>query len=646
MRASRYTDSKHKRKNMKMDKTNILADMLDSIREKLGLSTIAEAKRYFKIELHEHSCDFSISFALRESKRTGTPIDQMAGDIKQKLSSLPFLAKAEVVNGYVNCSYNYSYVVDRLCNAATDVYGRGEETNERIMIEHTSVNPNKALHLGHIRNSVIGDSLSKLLKFSGKNVTVTNYIDDTGAQVADNVVGVKFLGMPYGKDGVRIDKYLGDEVYVKVNSMYEKDPSLLEKRAEVLKAIEKGNNEIADFTQEMVNRVLESQLKTLGRFGIFYNLINYESHILTYKFWETAFNQMKSINAIKLETEGKKKGCWVFPINGQNPEEDKIIVRSDGTVVYAGKDIAYAMWKHGLLDSDFRYVKLYEQKNGEVLWATTLDERADTSHPKFNAVDTSINIVDVRQTYEQEVVKAAVEKLGKSKDIKYIHYDYEVVALSPNTAKKLGLEVKEDKEMFQMSGRKGVYINAEDFLNSLKDKIYEETKSREAITSEEEQKKVAEALAISTLRYELIKTDPRKMLVFDVDEALKLEGKNAIYINYTYARLISILRKAGENKILKPNTDNLNLNGYEQDLVGKLLMFPDAIETASASLDLSYLANYLSSTAISINSFYNSVNVLNAEGEMFQFRLWLLDSVGKIIRSSMSILGIIPIEKM
>ncbi len=628
---------------MESTKVNILADIFESIRSSLGLNTIEEVKRYIKIQSNEYNCDFSISLALSENKKTGAPLEELTEEIGKKISILPFISSFEVLNGYVNCRYNYQYLIDKLYPIITDNYGGSLEVSERVMIEHTSVNPNKALHIGHIRNSAIGDSLGRLLKFIGKNVIVTNYIDDTGAQVADNVVGVKFFGFPYEKEGVRIDKYLGDEVYVKVNSMYKEDPSLIEKRREVLKAIEEGNNEIAEFTREMVNKVLMSQLKTLERLNIFYNLLNYESHILAYKFWDTAFEQMKNIGAIKLETEGEKMGCWVFPLNSNI--DSKVIVRSDGTVVYAGKDIAYAMWKHGLLDSDFRYTKLYKQRNGEELWATTLDKNS-ASHPIFNSVDTSINIIDTRQTYEQDVVKMAVEKLGAAKNIKYIHYGYGVVALSANTAKKLGLETKENQEIFQMSGRKGVYINAEDFLDNLKKKVYEETKSREFIVSEDERNEVAEKLAVSTLRYEMIKTDHNKMITFDVDEALNLEGRNAIYINYTYARVMSILRKSGEKTYSKPDMSGIKLNKHEQSIVNNLLMFPEAVAMAASSLDLSYLANYLSNTAIAINSFYNKVNVLNSQGEMLKLRLWLMKSTATVMKTAMSILGIIPIEKM
>ncbi len=629
---------------MESVKSYILADIFESIRSRLGLKTVDELKKYFRSQSHEYNCDFSISLALSENKKTGLPVEKLAEEIKNKMSDLPFIDKIEILNGYVNCTYNYAYLIDGLYPIISDSYGHGPKGDERVMVEHTSVNPNKALHIGHIRNSAIGDSIARLLRFSGKNVIVTNYIDDTGAQVADNVVGIKFFGLPYEKEGVRIDKYLGDEVYVKVNEMYKDDPSLLERRREVLKAIEEGDNDIARFAREMVNKVLISQLKTLERLDVFYNLVNYESHILAYHFWDTAFKQLKEIGAIKLETEGKKKDCWVFPINSK-AENDKIIVRSDGTVVYAGKDIAYAMWKHGLLSSDFRYTRLYKQKNGEELWATTL-EKGVSDHPIFNAVDTSISVMDARQAYEQDVVKMAVEKLGAAKKIKYIHYGYEVVALSADTAKKLGLETKENQEIFQMSGRKGIYINAEDFLDSLKKKVYEETKAREFIVSEDERNEVAGKLAVSTLRYEMIKTDHNKMITFDIDDALSLEGRNAIYINYTYARVMSILRKSGEKAYPKPDMSRIKLNEHEQNLVNNLLIFPEAVAVAASSLDLSYLANYLSNTAIAINSFYNKVNVLNSEGETLKLRLWLMKSTETVMKTAMSILGIIPIEKM
>ncbi len=622
---------------------NILSEVLKDITLRLGLKNVEETKSYFKTQTYGYGGDFSITLALKESKLRKVPLQKIAEEIKNKLGGSNFIKKIEVVNGYVNCWYDYERITHELLKEVDNEYGKSHfGNNEKIMIEHTSVNPNKAIHIGHVRNSSIGDSLSRLLKFAGYNVVVTNYIDDTGAQVADNVVGVEFLGLPRSRPGTKIDHYLGDEVYVKVNKMYQEDPALLEKRRLVLKSIEEGNNKLAFLARDMVLEVLKAQLETLSRLGVFYDLINYESHILAYKFWATAFAQMKTIGVVKLETEGKKKGCWVFETS--SPDEDKILVRSDGTVVYAGKDIAYAMWKHGLLDSDFRYKKFGVQKNNEELWTTTLDKDAEIKHPIFNHVKHSISIIDIRQSYEQAVVKEAVEKLGKGKDIKYVHYEYGVVALSPNTAKKLGMKETEEKEAFQMSGRKGIYINADDFLGKLYETILEETKSKNSDLTEKEREKVAESLAVSTLRYEMVRTDPQKIIVFDLDEALKLESKGAVYIDYTLSRMAGILRNAKLG--IKNNISVPELNDSEKRVLFNILRFPDVVESAAKSLDLTVISNFLSELASDFNGFYTNTTVLKAEDSVRDFRLWLVNASKNTLINAMLMLGLVPLERM
>lgn len=622
-------------------------EFFEDVRKRLGLKDIAEAKANFKKQQSGYEGDFAITLALRESRKTGVKLETVANEIGVKMEKSPFVKRVKVSNGYVNCWYDYGYLFKELFALVDTEYGKSSAgKKEKIMIEHTSVNPNKALHIGHVRNSAIGDALARLLRFSGYDVTVTNYIDDTGAQVADNIVGVKYLGFPERKEGIKLDHYLGDEVYVKVNNLYKEDPSLLTKRSEVLKAIEHGDNEIAVYARNMVLNVLKAQLQTLERLNVFYNLVNYESHILAYKFWATAFKQLKDIGAIKLETEGKKKGCWVFSLDSsESSGDDKILVRSDGTVVYAGKDIAYAMWKHGLLESDFRYKKFENQKNGEGLWTTTLDKEGEKNHPVFNGVKTSINVIDIRQSYEQNVVADAIAKLGRGKELKYIHYGYEVVALSKNTAQKLGIADTEDKEIFQMSGRKGIYINADDFLNQLHNLLYTETRAKNPELSEKDCHEIAEKLAVSTLRFEMIRTDPKNMIVFDIDKALRLEEKSAAYLAYTCARMNSIQKKAGAERV-KTIKNVGELNETERKLLFEIARFSEVIETSAATLDLANLANYVSDFALAFNSFYVSTPVLKAEAGQMEFRLWLVDACKSVLENAMTLLGLVPVGRM
>ncbi|MCL5009648.1 MAG: arginine--tRNA ligase [Candidatus Parvarchaeota archaeon] len=625
-----------------MSKKNTFGEFLSEIASRIGVNSSEELRSLIKTQDYKYNCDFSITKALRENKADKDAIKKSAESISSSLKDLEFIEKTEVVNGYVNCWYNYKAIMNRLVGSMGEDYGSTDYgAKKRVLIEHTSVNPNKAIHIGHTRNSSIGDSLSRLLRLAGYDVIVTNYIDDTGAQVADNVVGIKFMGLPPRKEGVKIDHYLGDEVYITVNDAYAKDSSLMSKRSLVLKAIEAGDNDIALEAKEMVDEVLRAQLDTMSRLGVFYDLVNYESHILAYKFWEIAFEQLKKAGVIDLESEGEKKGCWVFQASNG---DKKILTRSDGTVVYAGKDIAYAMWKHGLLNGDFRYKEWFTQKNGEELWATTLDKESETNHPMFNHVQRSISVIDIRQSYEQNVVKEAINKLSGGETVDYMHYDYAVVALSSNTAKKLGFNGA-DKGVMQMSGRKGVYINADDFIDKLKGVILEETKKKNTNDlSEEEYEKIAEDIAVSTLRYEMVRTDPKKTIVFDVDEAIKLESKGAIYIDYTLSRMAGILRNAAED-IQSPECPD-NLDESEKKLLFNIFRFQDIVESAAKSLDLTIISNFVSEFASDFNAFYAKNQVIKAEGKRKTFRLWLVDSSRKVLKNAASILGVLPLERM
>ncbi|MCW1294029.1 MAG: arginine--tRNA ligase [Candidatus Parvarchaeota archaeon] len=621
---------------------DIVEETLSDIAARLNLSSADEVRTYISNKTYGYGGDFSLILALKESKVKHIPPEKAAEEIKSKLSGMRFIKKVDAVNGYVNFWYDFEEIVKALSEGFDESYGRDDQgKGKRIMIEHTSVNPNKAIHIGHVRNSAIGDALSRLLNFVGYDVIVTNYIDDTGAQVADNVVGVKFLGFPRSKEGVKADHYLGDEVYVKVNKLYEKDPALMEKRSLVLKAMEEGSGELAALARDMVIDVLKGQLKTMERLGVFYDLINYESHILAYKFWATAFSQMKEIGAVKLVTDGDKKGCWVFSSSPQG--DDKILVRSDGTVVYAGKDIAYAMWKHGLLKGDFRYKRFGMQRNGKELWTTTLDEESEEKHPVFNGVDQSISVVDIRQSYEQSIVKEAIERLSAGKPIRYVHYGYEVVALSPNTANKLGMNA-EEKDVLQMSGRKGIYINADDFLDRLYGLILDETKDKNHELSEEECKVVAESLAVSVLRYEMIRTDPKKMIVFDIDEALNLESKGAVYIEYTLSRMAGIIRNSAEED--GGSVPIPDLSDADRKLLRGIIEFPGVIKAAAKNLDLVGIAGFMSSFASDFNNFYAKEPVLKAEGDLRRFRLWLVKASKQVLTDAASIVGMVPLDRM
>ncbi|MFB5608202.1 MAG: arginine--tRNA ligase, partial [Candidatus Nitrosomaritimum yanchengensis] len=343
--------------------------------------------------------------------------------------------------------------------------------NSTIVVEHTSVNPNKALHIGHIRNIVVGDVISRILQKANYKVNVLNYVDDSGLQVADILVGFRHLGFSQEPpEGKKFDHYCGDDVYVKTTEKYEQDSSLEEIRKNVLKELEDGDSETAQFADKITNLVLENQLETCWNLGVTYDCLNYESQIIRSGLWSKIFEKLKEMKLVEFENEGKNSGCWV--IRGEGKEEDKVIVRSNGTATYIAKDIPYAAWKIGLLEDPFNYKKYPKSQPGpRILWQTTLDASDD---PKQNfSGDRVITVIDSRQARLQKIITTLMAKFKSASDA-YVHMGYESVTLSPETARTLGLDT--EGKQAQMSGRKGLYVNADSVYDLLKKKTIEETR--------------------------------------------------------------------------------------------------------------------------------------------------------------------------
>ncbi|MBI3253986.1 MAG: arginine--tRNA ligase, partial [Nitrosopumilales archaeon] len=329
-----------------------------------------------------------------------------------------------------------------------------------VVVEHTSVNPNKALHIGHIRNLVIGDTVVRILKKTNHDVKVLNYIDDSGLQVADIIVGFKYGGFSDSPPaGQKFDHYCGDEVYVKTTEKYEADKQFAKYRHKVLQDLEDPNSELAKFASVITRKVLAEQLITCWKMGVYYDCLNFESQIIHSKLWDKIFEMLNAMNLVKFEKEGKNKDCWVIEAQG---EEDKVLVRSNGVATYIAKDIPYAAWKLGIVDDPFYYKKYSEQSNGIILWETTL-EKNNNQKLEFSGQKV-ITVIDSRQTRLQKIISNLIAKLKPEKDA-YSHLSYEAVTLSADTVKAIGHEI--EGKQAQMSGRKGIYINADDVIESL-----------------------------------------------------------------------------------------------------------------------------------------------------------------------------------
>ncbi|MDQ3867991.1 MAG: arginine--tRNA ligase [Thermoproteota archaeon] len=514
---------------------------------------------------------------------------------------------------------------------------------QKIIIEHTSINPNKALHVGHLRNLIIGDILYRILKATNYEARVLNYIDDSGLQVADIVVGFRFAGLPlYPKDkSLKFDQYCGDEVYVKVNEMYKDDHNLEEKRRQVLKEIEQGTSEIAKFALEISVRVLRDQLKTCWRMKAHYDLLNFESHIVLSGLWSKSFEMLKENCIVTLQTQGKNKNCWVIM---QDNEEEKVIVRSDGTVTYIAKDIPYAAWKLGLVEDPFFYYKFADQWDGSILWATTLDPNAgNNERPFFNSGEKVITVIDSRQARLQRIITNVLSRL-QAKNDKYYHLAYEAVTLSSETARSLGLDIG-DRQFMHISGRRGIYVNADYILNKLQVTAYKEVKKRNPDLSDNDTNRIAEEISISAIRYNLIKQDLDKIITFDIVNSLSLEGNTGPYLQYTYARSQRILEKYGEK--IKSGNFSLLVQEYEVSLLKIIAKMDVVIEETVKTLNPTLPAKYAYDLATAFNLFYEKVPVLREKNnEIMLARLALVKCFGITLRNIFSVLGISALNRM
>ena len=420
-----------------------------------------------------------------------------------------------------------------------------------------------------------------------------------------------------------------------MNQEYAKTPELKEKQSLVLKEIEKGTGEIADYSRVVVRRILEAQLSTCWRLGACYDLLNWESQLVHSKMWEHIFEDLKKSDYVKYQDSGENKGCWVIP----DPEsgEEKVVVRSDGTVVYVAKDIPYAAWKVGLIPDPFGYEVFSKDQPGGTLYSTTLGGKKQGLH--FGGVDLAISVIDTRQSYLQRIVAKVLDRLHEGASAKYLHRSYEVVSLSKRTATALGFEIEGD--FAHMSGRKGLYVNADTMLEKLKEKAIGETRKRNLSEPESWVAEVAEAIAVAALRYELLKQDPDKMIVFDMEDALQFQGDTGPYLLYTYARARRILDKTeGAPRVDLESAGRL-VKPQEVRLAKRLSMLDISASTAGEFLSPKEIARFAHELALTFNDFYESVPVnKEPDARLRDARLALVDAASKVLAESMRLMGI------
>jgi len=591
---------------------------------------------------------FEMAKRLRKSPRVIATELQVA--LTEDLANLPGVASVEVAGaGYLNIRLDRAATVRRI---ARDEHAELGGTGFRL-IEHTSINPNKAAHIGHLRNAILGDTFARLLRPDGYKrgweVGVQNYVDNTGVQVADVVVGFTHL-LGLSLDGVRgllieimeqnqlIDFYCWD-LYARVSQWYvEAGATAVELaarkqiRLDTLHALEAGNNDIATIAELIATSVLRRHLETMQRLGIEYDFLPRESEILSLHFWDAARKLMLEKGVLYEETEGKNKGCMVMRrantdgATGAGPDEEaKVIVRSNGTVTYVGKDIAYHLWKFGLLEKDFYYEKFHEYET-HTCWASTGDAAAnDVTHPVFAKADAIYNVIDSSQSDPQNNVIAALAGMGYADAAaRYTHFSYEKVALTPRCAIELGYTISEEDQarpFIEVSGRKGLGVKADDLLDRLIDAAKTQVDARNQEVSEHERMTIAKQIAVGALRYFMLRFNRNTIIAFDFKDALSFEGETGPYVQYAIVRASNIFRKSGvtETEALAglPGGDALSslLNTEDGTSLWETWLAASRltalIDATISSAEPAILTKYAFQLAQQFNNFYHRHHVLN-----------------------------------
>jgi arginyl-tRNA synthetase len=541
---------------------------------------------------------------------------------------------------------------------------------KKVIVEHTSVNPNKALHVGHMRNVILGDTIARLLKLTNHSVVVLNYVDDSGLQIADVLVAFLYAKIPQEPQSkfIKFDKYCGNEVYVKVNRLYKSDSSLLERRKLVLQALEIIDGSISSFASRITLKVLQEQLKTCWRLRARYDLLNFESHLLFSRLWDRVFQMIAAKRTIEYRTGGKNIGCWVFTSDVESNE--KVIVRSDGTATYIAKDITYAALKVGIVQDPFRYYIFSNQWDGTNLWATTIREDAAeitrvewsvdsyisdsiSNRRHFYPADMAITLIDNRQDRLQRILREIIDKL-ENKVHSYFPLSYGPVTLSSQTATQLGLSIEENKNSVSMSGRKGITVDADSVLDALHRKAKQEARERNPTFSDYELAEIAEELAISAMRYNLIKYDIEKIMKFDIEDSLSLNGDSGPYIQYTHARISRLIEKSGcsvladqsSNDFMLEVADLLNQE-IECELLIQVSKFENIVRNAVENFDPKIVARYLHSLATKFNVYYEKIPIVKEQDRRIRdARISLVRAIKITLINGMRALGITPLERM
>ena len=600
---------------------------------------------------------------------------KIAEALRSEIGAMEGVAEMQVAPpGYLNVRIDRGWMAGAL---AADRKPEAGVPAGKILVEHSSINPNKAAHIGHLRNAILGDTFVRLLRFAGREVDIQNYIDNTGVQVADVVVGFLELEKKSRAEiealiaKPRFDYYCWD-LYARVSQWYGEDKQNLQARLQTLHAIEAGNNETAAIAELISVAVLRRHLETMDRLEIEYDFLPRESEILRLRFWDGAFSKLKEAGVLTFENEGKNKGCWVMrragtktettenaentEANDISEEDQKVIVRSNGTVGYVGKDIAYHMWKFGLLGRDFGYRKFYRYPNGHDCWISTTDGEKD--HPHFGDVAEIYNVIDARQSEAQSTVIEALRELGHNEAADhYTHFSYEMVALTPRCAAELGYSLSDEdktRSYIEVSGRKGFGVKADDLLDQLIASARTEVDSRHPQIADDERREIATQIAIGALRYFMLKYTKQSVIAFDFKDALSFEGETGPYAQYAVVRAASIFRKAeiDPDRFLAEVSPSLSeadlaayLGGADGNEIWELWLASSktayVVGECVGTTEPAYLAKHVFQLGQLFNTFYHRHPILSeADEKKKQFLLMTVAVVRRELLRALAVLGI------
>jgi arginyl-tRNA synthetase len=618
--------------------------------------------------------DLSVPIAFALARLLKRAPRSIAEEIAGGLRAVAGVASVEVAGGgYLNLKLDRGAYGAALLGGGPGLEGAAAAADAgKVIVEHTNINPNKAAHIGHLRNAILGDTFVRMLRASGRLVEVQNYIDNTGVQVADVVVGFHFLEGKSVEDvrtlaaQPRFDYYCWD-LYARTSTHYAGNPEAVQRRRETLHAIEHGEGDLAAIGHIVADAIVERHLDTMWRLGIAYDVLPRESEILHLQFWKKAFEQLKQRQAIYLVEEGKNRGCWVMAAShfkesstGEETDDDaKVIVRSNGTVTYVGKDIAYQMWKFGLLGLDFHYKPLRTYPDGHTAWVAT-DEPYEGPTPAFGGGTEVYNVIDSRQSYLQDIVVAGLRALNyEEQAARSVHFSYEMVALSPRTCVELGIPLSDEdkrKPHVEVSGRKGLGVKADDLIDKLIEKARLEVDSRHPGRPEAERAEVARQIAIGALRYFMLKFTRNTVIAFDLQEALSFDGETGPYVQYAAVRARGIFRKLEERGETAPDFDAaLSREAFARQLafdpfwqiVREASKPASALASALATGEPAHMAKYAFTLAQSFNAFYHDYPILaEQDAEKRVFLLWLAAYFKGQLEGVLDILGIAVPEYM